>query len=94
MFVDLYRGQERLAHHHDPSPIALLNWIRDLHSSHVTDLVIGSPTVQLNLSVRGQDINLSFSGEGISVPRSVTVPRATAIDMALYFLKNRGLPKA
>src|SRR6185369_16227150 len=93
MYVDLYRDQEQLFHHDDPSPVAVLNWIHALDSSHVTDVVIASPTVQLNLSVRGQEINLSFSGENISEHRNVTVPRATAIDMALYFLKNKGLPQ-
>ena len=64
----------------------------NLDGKHITDLVLTSPTVQLKMTPHDQEISLSFSGEGVSGNRSVTVLRSTATEMALYFLKNEGLP--
>jgi len=93
MYLEMYRREQRLERQDDPTPYTLLGWMRYLDGEHVTDLVIASPTVQLNLSVRGQEINLSFSGHDIPSHRNVTVPRWMAVEMALYFLKNKGLPR-
>jgi len=93
MHLEIYKGQQPLHRANDPSPYLLLGWLRYLDGENITDLVIASPTVRLNMSARGEEINLSFSGEGMPNNRNVTVSRAAALEMALNFLKNEGLPR-
>ncbi|MBI1255954.1 MAG: hypothetical protein GC204_00645 [Chloroflexi bacterium] len=91
MYLEVKKGQQSLHRQNDPSPYILLGWMRYLDGENISDLVIASPTVKLIMRARGADINLSFSGDAITNPRNVTVSRAAAVEMALYFLKNEGL---
>ena len=93
MYIDLYKGQKRIHRQEDPSPYSLVGYIGYLDGDQVTELSISTRTIKLNMSVHGQEIKLSFTDEAISGSRNVTVPRATAVEMALYFLKNKGLPQ-
>ena len=92
MYLEIKKREQLLQRQNDPSPYTLLGWLRYLDGENITDLVLASPTVRLIMSVRGAEINLTFSGDAITNPRNVTVSRATAVEMALYFLKNEGLP--
>jgi hypothetical protein len=92
MYVAIYKGRKQIYRQDNPSPFALLGWMGYLDGNLVTELVVASPTVQLNLKALGQEIQLSFSGDTHPNQRTVTVSRSTAVEMALYFLKNEGLP--
>jgi hypothetical protein len=92
MHVVIYKGRKQIYRQDNPSPFALLGWMGYLDGNLVTDLVVASPTVQLNLSARREDICLSFSGDAQPNQRTATVSRSTAVEMALYFLKNETLP--
>ena len=92
MHVAIYKGRKHIYWQDNPSSFALVGWMGYLDGARVTDLVIATPTVQLNLSARGKDIQLSLSGDTQPSQRTMTVSRSTAVEMALYFLKNEGLP--
>lgn len=92
MYVVIYKGQKQIYRQENPSPFALVGWMGYLDGNRVTDLMVASPTVRLNMSLRGKEISLSFSGEEMPKNRTVKVPKSTAVEMALEFVKNEGLP--
>jgi|tagenome__1003787_1003787.scaffolds.fasta_scaffold17880676_2 hypothetical protein len=93
MYLEIYKGQHQIHRQDDPNPYLLLGWLRYLDGENITTLIIASPTVKLTMNAHGDEINLSFSGEGMPNDRNVTVSRAAAVEMALHFLKNGGLPR-
>jgi hypothetical protein len=91
-YVDIYIGQRRFHRQNSPTSFGILGWVKLLDGEPITDLVIGSPTVQLKLSAQRDDIRATFSGDCEPTPRTLTVSRFVAMELALFFLKNQELP--
>ena len=61
MHVAIYKGRKQIYWQDNPSSFALVGWMGYLDGARVTDLVIATPTVQLNLARLPKMVTSPFS---------------------------------